>query len=194
MSKPKKEKETFKVTAYEKDTIDKHILDVASKATSLKVKIHSLAISILSVVARGKKGDVDNIKWMCEKLNALQQASPYHAKAFSKWVEEFTNLHWSKENKEWYVHVKEDNHIGGVILKKAKAVPFWELSPPPAPQPMVLSELLEKLIKRAEKRHDEPVDGDDIPLEAMKHLREALKAAEGVAVQSRDKQEDNTDF
>lgn len=174
MSKKVEKNEKVKVRIYAEDTIDQHIVSVGKSATSLKVKIHSLAVSIMKVW-HDAKDDVDAAKVACDRLNALQQASPYHSKAFAKWVQAFTNLHWSDEKKTWFVHVKEDTRIMGKTFMAARDTPFWKVSPPPAPKPMDLNDLLTSLIARAEKRIDNPVEGDVVPTAALKHLREALK-------------------
>lgn len=172
-----KAKETFKVTTYLDDAIDGQIVSVGKAATTLKVKIHSLAVSTMMVWGKNKN-DAKALQVAVARLNALQMASPYHSKAFSKWVAMFTNLHWSDETKVWYANVKEDNNVNKDVFKEARATPFWDVSPPPAVVPMFMHDEIMKFVARMEKRMDNPKAGDEMSKAAMKFLRSAVKASE----------------
>jgi hypothetical protein len=174
--KNEKKEEVVKVRIYNSEQIDRGIVSVGTVATSLKVKIHSLAVSTLKIWHDAKEDKAAAIV-ACTRLNALQSASPYHSKAFSKWVQEFTNLHWSKEKSCWYVNTAEENRVMGKTFIAARDTPFWKVSPPSPAQPMMLEDLLTALVTRIEKRMDNPVEGDVINKAALKHLREAVKAS-----------------
>ena len=156
--------------------IDNAILDVAKSAGSLQQKIHNIAVSIC-LVWHDSKGTIEDSKLAFNRLTALQNASPYHANAFSQWVAlKLPMAEWSKENKTWYcaVHTQiNNNKLMGKVYIALRDEPFWLVSPAPEAKPIDLGMDLERLIKRLEKRKDNPVNGDVIPTAALKHLREA---------------------
>jgi len=164
----KKPKESFKVTTYEFSEVDKHIGDVTTKAKTLKVKIHSLAVTIL----KHWHDNPQDGPICAEKMNALMNASPYHTRAFSQWVGMKGQMKWSEETKSWYVH--RDDKIRGKEFMDARDNPFWEVSPPPEAKPFIMAEAIERIIKQVEKHEKKPVDGDVFDKSAVKHLRDAL--------------------
>jgi hypothetical protein len=89
----------------------------------------------------------------------------------------FTNLHWAEETKVWFLNVAEENRVWGKVFVVARDTPFWKVSPPADPKPMMLEELLTKLVTQVEKRLDNPVEGDVVNKAALKYLREAVKAS-----------------
>ena len=156
--------------------IDSAILNIAKSAGSLQQKIHNVAVSIC-LVWHDSKGTIEDSKLAFNRLTALQNASPYHANAFSQWVAlKLPMAAWSKENKTWYcaVHTQiNNNKLMGKVYIALRDEPFWLVSPAPEAKPIDLGMDLERLIKRLEKRKDNPVNGDVIPTAALKHLREA---------------------
>lgn len=159
---------------FKANEIDTAILKVADSAKSLQQKIHNLAISTLKIWH-----DSGDFETAIKRLNALQQASPYHANAFSKWIEfSIPEIQWSKENKSWFIH-KDNGKLKGKAFMAARDLPFWKVKPASEPKPIDLNALLETLIKRVESRMDNPVEGDVINVAAIKLLRQArdLKAA-----------------
>jgi len=175
-----KKTKSVTVTMFTAEQIDKQIGLVTTDAVSLQVKIHSIAVSILKIWHDAKE-DEDAAKLACDRMNALQNASPYHAKSFAKWVQMFTNLHWAVETKVWYLNSAEENRVMGKVFILARDTPFWKVSPPADPKPMILEELLTKLVVQVEKRLDNPVEGDVVNKAALKYLREAVKAASAEA-------------
>ena len=152
--------------------IDSAILDIAKSAGSLQQKIHNVAVSIC-LVWHDSKGTIEDSKLAFNRLTALQNASPYHANAFSQWVAlKLPMATWSKENKAWYA-TKDNNKLMGKVYIALRDETFWMVSPAPEAKPIDLGMDLERLIKRLEKRKDNPVNGDVIPTAALKHLREA---------------------
>jgi hypothetical protein len=61
----------------------------------------------------------------------------------------------------------------GKVFIAARDNPFWKVAPAPKVNPLDLTAEIARLIKKAEKRIDDPVDGDVIDMAAMKFLREA---------------------
>ena len=152
--------------------IDSAILDIAKSAGSLQQKIHNVAVSICKVW-HDSKGTIEDSKLAFNRLTALQNASPYHSNAFSQWVAlKLPMATWSKENKTWYA-TKDNNKLMGKVFIALRDETFWMVSPAPEAKPIDLGMDLERLIKRLEKRKDNPVNGDVIPTAALKHLREA---------------------
>ena len=152
--------------------IDSAILDVAKSAGSLQQKIHNIAVSICKVW-HDSKGTIEDSKLAFNRLTALQNASPYHANAFSQWVAlKLPMAAWSKENKTWYA-TKDNNKLMGKVFIALRDETFWMVSPAPEAKPIDLGMDLEKLIKKIEKRIDNPVDGDVIDIASLKFLRQA---------------------
>lgn len=177
-----KEKEKFKLVTYADKDIDRQIVAVTKDAKSLKVKLHNLAVSSVKVwhdACHGKGTStatrVEAAKVACDRINSIQQASPYHSKAFANWVGMMLPFHWSEENKVWYVNVKDDLKLMGKTFMTARDNPFWEVSPPSEPKPFIMAEQIAALIKRAENRIAKPQDGDVVDVAALKFLREAEK-------------------
>ena len=44
-----------------------------------------------------------------------------------------------------------------------------------SPMPLIMADELQKILDKAQKRVDDPKDGDMVNVAAFKHLREALK-------------------
>jgi len=152
--------------------IDNAILDVAKSAGSLQQKIHNIAVSICKVW-HDSKGTIEDSKIAFDRLTALQNASPYHANAFSQWVAlKLPMAEWSKENKTWYAN-KDNNKLMGKVFIALRDETFWMVSPAPEAKPIDLGMDLERLIKKIEKRIDNPVDGDVIDVASLKFLRQA---------------------
>jgi len=152
--------------------IDSAILDVAKSAGSLQQKIHNIAVSIC-LVWHDSKGTIEDSKLAFNRLTALQNASPYHANAFSQWVAlKLPMGEWSKESKTWYA-TKDNNKLMGKVFIALRDETFWMVSPAPEAKPIDLGMDLERLIKKIEKRIDNPVDGDVIDVASLKFLRQA---------------------
>ena len=152
--------------------IDSAILDIAKSAGSLQQKIHNVAVSICKVW-HDSKGTIEDSKLAFNRLTALQNASPYHANAFSQWVAlKLPMATWSKENKAWYA-TKDNNKLMGKVYIALRDEPFWKVAPAPKVNPMDLNAEIAKLIKRAEKRKDNPIEGDVIDTASLKFLRQA---------------------
>ena len=164
-------------TTYKCAQIDGAIVAVAKDAGSLQQKIHNVAVSILKVWhdAKPVEGVVD-VKIMqkaFERLNALQSASPYHAKSFAVWVGvQLPMAKWSDESKSWYAH-SDDAKLMGKVFIAARDNPFWKVAPAPKVNPLDLNAEIARLIKKVEKRIETPVEGDVIELASLKFLREA---------------------
>jgi len=110
--------------------IDNAILDVAKSAGSLQQKIHNIAVSICKVW-HDSKGTIEDSKIAFDRLTALQNASPYHANAFSQWVAlKLPMAEWSKENKTWYAK-KDNNKLMGKVFIALRDETFWMVAPAP---------------------------------------------------------------
>ena len=167
----KKSKVVTKV--YKEADLDNVIGQVSKDAGSLQQKIHNVAVSIIKVW-HDAKGDADAAKLAVKRINALQEASPYHRRAFSVWVGEKLPLSWSEDSKSWYIHA--DNHrLMGKQFMAARDVPFWEVSKPTSAQPFILTDKWDQFYGSVIRKVDNPKDGDVIDLEVMRHMRELDK-------------------
>ena len=162
------------------DEIDGQITKVNDAAMTLQQKIHNVAVSILKVWHDEKGVDGAALKAVA-RINALQDASPYHTRAFSVWVGMMLPLQWADENKVWFGDV--DGVLSGKQFMAARDLPFWKASPPPKAQPFIMADELQKILDKAQKRADDPKDGDVVDVAAFKHLREALKVLNGDVVE-----------
>ena len=163
----------MKIHAYSFDKIDTYIQAVEKDVEKLQTKIHALAISILSHWANNPEDGL-----LCaEKMTDLQNASPYHRKAFADWVGLKSGMQWSKESERWFVH--KDQKIKKDKLDAAKNEPFWKVSPPAKANPFTDEQVLKMLqgILDKQKKHEKnPVDGDEFSYSANEHIRAAIKA------------------
>mgnify|MGYP003655869801 CR=1 FL=1 len=146
--------------------IDSNIVSLGTDALKVQQKIHNLAVSTCLVWH-------DSSKIAFNRLTAIQNASPYHSNAFSQWVAlKLPMGEWSKESKTWYAK-KDNNKLMGKVYTALRDEPFWKVAPAPEAKPIDLGMDLEKLIKKIEKRIDNPVDGDVIDIASLKFLRQA---------------------
>lgn len=166
---------------YKPEEIAGAISGVEKDAKSLQQKIHNIAVSILQhwqdVSGKTATKDEDAItvaKASAEMLNKLQEASPYHRRAFSVWVGTFCPLQWSEETKGWYVNTNDEYRLKGKTYVEARDTPFWKLSPPPVAKPFIMYDELERLVNKAVKHSAKHVEGDAFCTEATNKLREAM--------------------
>ena len=165
---------------FKDNEIDAQIVKVNDNAMSLQQKIHNVAVSILKVWHDEKDVDGAALKAVA-RINALQDASPYHTRAFSVWVGLMLPLEWSKENKVWYCD--KDTILKGKPFMAARDLPFWKASPPTVAKPFIMADELQKILDKSIKRAEKPKDGDVVNVAAFKHLREALKVLNGEVVE-----------
>jgi len=165
----------IKVTSYKWEDVEKHIVSVGKNATSLKVKIHSLGVTI---AARWASHPTDG-RACAKLLTELQQASPYHSKAFASWVS-MLGMQWAEETETWYI--QEGQKLKKDALDSAKINPFWEVSPPPKANPLtdeMVVKMLEGILKKQQKHDKESVDGDDYSKKGNESIRAAIVALKG---------------
>ena len=145
---------------------------ITKAAGKLQEDIHKTAVSVLKLWHDKKveAGDAARL------LSALQSASPYHQNAFSKWVAEFTNLQWSDETKVWFAHPSDDNVLKGKVFMTARDTPFWKVSPPKAANPFDMMAELQRIITKAAKHMEKPVEGDKVDMELLRQLRTIISA------------------
>jgi hypothetical protein len=162
------------VTKYYKEAdLDNIIGQVIKDAGSLQQKIHNVAVSVIKVW-HDANGDADAALLAVKRINALQEASPYHRRAFSVWVGEMLPLQWSEDSSTWYIHA--DNHrLMGKPFIAARDVPFWEVSKPTSAQPFILTDKWDQFYAAVIRKADKPKDEDVIDLEVMRHMRELDK-------------------
>lgn len=161
--------------------IDNRIRQVSDTAQSLQNKIHNVAASILHYwqVGSGATKITDDAAFAAaevaaERLNHLMEASPYHRQAFAKWVALMTPLLWSDENKKFYASKAEGQtfRLTGKTFMEARDNPFWEVSPPPKVNPLDIFGEIDKLIQKAERHGKKPVEGDILPGDIVRALRD----------------------
>ena len=169
------------VTKMFKDNeIDAQIVKVNGAAMSLQQKIHNVAVSILKVWHDEKGVEGAALKAVA-RINALQDASPYHTRAFSVWVGMMLPLEWADEHKVWFGDV--NGVLTGKMFIAARDLPFWKASPPPVAKPFIMADELQRILDKSIKRAEKPKDGDVVNVAAFKHLREALKVLSGDVVE-----------
>lgn len=145
--------------------IDASIVSIEKRSKTLQEDIHRTATSILYV---WQSGGPKKAQFAADRLNKLQASSPYHSNAFSKWVGMFTSLLWSDEKNEWYA--PKGARIAPKQFTEARDTPFWKVSPPPAAKPFDMFADLQRIIDKARKHAEKPVDGDVISNETVNVL------------------------
>lgn len=173
MTTEKKETKTVRVTSYKYENVDKLITTIERDGESIKTKIHSVAICLLSHWANNPTAGME----VAEKMTSLQNASPYHSKSFADWVGLMGNMQWADETKRWYV--QEGQKFKKDRLDAAKEQPFWKVSPPAKPKPftdeMVVA-MLENILKKKERHAEKPVEGDKFSNKGNEQIRAAINA------------------
>lgn len=152
--------------------IGAEVVKVQKAAGKLQDHIHKVACSILSIWSMEKSDNKDRAQWAAKHLTDLQNASPYHAAAFAKWVAMFCPLQWAEENKVWFAHAKEDTRLMGKVFIAARETPFWKVSPPKEAKPFDMAEEIAKLLAKADKHLKTKVEGDKIDMAALTVLRD----------------------
>lgn len=164
----------MKIALIENDKIDAFITQVEKDAGKLQNKIHRVAVSIIKVWhdadKKDKKATQEAAQLAAERLTALGNASPYHRNAFFRWVA-LTGLHWADPNKTWFAHAGDDMRMMGKLFMELRDKPFWEVSPPPQAKPFIMAAELQRLLDRAAKHLQNPVDGDKLNIDALNKLR-----------------------
>jgi hypothetical protein len=152
--------------------VETSVVAISKAAGKLQESIHKTAVSVLKLWYDKKieAGEAARL------LSAIQGASPYHQNAFSKWVGMCTNLQWSGETKVWFAHPSDDNTLTGKFFKQGRDNPFWKLSPPKAAQPFDMIAELERIIAKAAKHVQKPVDGDKVDREMVRQLQSIIAA------------------
>ena len=148
-------------------------VQIEGEAATLQQKIHAVAISILSHWASKKKPVAE----IAEALTNLQNASPYHANAFSEWVGQMTGLSWSKEKEVWYGQAGQK--FAKTDFDIAKGKPFWKVKPPTKPAPLTdeaIVKMLQGILDKQQRHEKKPVEGDAFTKKGNESLRAAIKA------------------
>tara|TARA_R110002050_G_scaffold67139_1_gene145465 strand:- start:5288 stop:5818 length:531 start_codon:yes stop_codon:yes gene_type:complete len=159
---------------YKEAAIDKAIASVGKDAASLQQKIHNLGASVL-MIWRSAKDDVDAAKLAVDRLNTLSQMSPYHRNNFNKWVALLPNVEWSSETDTFYIHI-DNARLSGKDFVALRDNPFWKVAPPKVQNPYDMFDQWDKFFSGAEKKVQNPKDGDVVDLEIMRLARDLNKA------------------
>lgn len=162
-------KRGFKVTIYKVEQLEAATVKVTKDAKSVRDRLHSLLVSVLKHFHDGKLSHDEATVHM----NALAVASPYHSKHIGKWIQEMTPWQWSDETNAFFIH--KDAKLMGKAFIAARDLPFFELSKTSGPKPMDIWEEIDRLIAKAEKHVEKPVENDVVDLKAVKALREVRK-------------------
>lgn len=155
------------------EDIDKGIKSVNNRGTKLRDDIHALCISILS-----RWLEDGNVQVPRDKATALlTHVDGYHAQALVNWFKAYAGFDWDKEAKV-FVYSKDKTTITLEEAKAAKAEPYYELTPPKAPEKAFdLPTLVQTLIARAEKKREKGLkDGDNASDEMIQKLKAVLAA------------------
>lgn len=152
--------------------IGAEVIKVQKAAGKLQDHIHKVACSILSIWSQEKSDNKERAAWAAKHLTDLQNASPYHAAAFSKWVAMFCPLQWADEGKVWFAHTAEDTRLMGKVFIAARETPFWKVSPPKEAKPFDMAEEIAKIIAKADRHLKAKVEGDKIDMEGLRILRD----------------------
>lgn len=162
-------KDSYKLVIYPVEKLEVATSKLVKDAKSVRDRLHSLATSTFYHWFKGTITGEQAATYM----NAIVQASPYHRKAVAKWVNELTPFQWSEEKGEFFAH--KNQKIKESVFLKAKTTPFWEVSPPPEAKPLDLWEEIDRIIDKAQKHVEKPVEGDVVDMKVMRGLRDLQK-------------------
>ena len=164
------------------ENIEKEITLIAKAAGRLQDRIHNAAVSICAAWARNDSEHARNVgsnqpaykDEAARLLSLLQDASPYHANAFSKWVAGMLDsiLIWNDEEEVWVA--KEDAIFTPDMLKAVRDTPFFKFSPAQKPQPYDDIEAFEKWLQAARSKAAKPKEEYNFHEGFVAHMGKAL--------------------
>jgi hypothetical protein len=138
------------------DAIVAAISGIEKTAGKLKDDIHKTAVSIAKLWHDGKITPQDG----AALLSKVQSASPYHAQAFSKWVQVFfPTLEFAKDNQVWFAKDGVEHKIMGKDFIALRDKPFWEVSPPKKADPFDDMAKLEAFLQMTVKHRKDVAEG-----------------------------------
>lgn len=164
-----KEQEKYSFKEYSVADLGSAIVDIQAKGTTLRNKLQNVGLSIIRHWGKKAISSADAAKYFTQ----LAASSPYHGRAVATWVQLHTPCQWSKEAKAFYAH--EEAKVNQETFMRAKAEPFWTVSPPPEPQRFDAFDMLDKLLTKNSKRGAEAKDGDHlIPVAMVNAIRKLM--------------------
>lgn len=148
------------------EMIEKEITLIAKSAGRLQDRIHIAAVSISAAWARNDSEHAHNVGTnqpsyrdeAARLLNMLQNASPYHSDAFSKWVAGMFKdvLLWNDDEGHWVANQDPEVTFTPDILGKVRDVPFYKYSPAKKASPYNDMEAFEKWLTAARSKAAKP--------------------------------------
>lgn len=149
------------------DAIDKGILSVGKRATSLRNDIHCLCVSILANWAQSGAANVATAK----AAALLENVDKYHAQAIVNWFSVYGGFDYNSKDKSFRYGATT---IAVERVQEAREEPFWKLTPPKEAKAFDLPGKIQGIIEQARKRQAKSKEGDVIPQEMLDKLVAAL--------------------
>lgn len=169
-----KEKFSFKEVPFA--VLSKEIGLVQKDGQKLRHRIHNVALSIITAWGKRLMDDAA----AADLFTALGKAAGYHGKPLANWIAIMLPLTYDEKSERWAALpaavVNQETFI------RAKDEPFWEVSPPPKPQPFDALALLESLLDKNSKKASKGTSPDDklLPASVTFALRQAIEQAKAV--------------
>lgn len=152
------------------DAIEEGSKVLGKKSTAIKLDVHKLCVSTLNKWQL--TGDASHAVSTAAKIMANVDA--HYAVGISKWFQVYGGF-IQNDDGETFTYTKTTITKEDVL--KSKAQTFEQVSPPAKPKPLNLVAEIQKLITKAGKHMEKPVDGDEVDQETYKALRNVLMVA-----------------
>ena len=166
------------------EMLEKEISLIAKAAGRLQDRIHIAAVSIAAAWARNdsefaERTGTNQPSYRDEAarlLTMLQEASPYHADAFSKWVAGMFKdvLLWNEEESIWVANQEPEVTFTPDTLKKVRDTPFYKYSPAKKASPYDDMVAFEAWLQAARTKASKPKNNYTFHEGFVAHMGKAL--------------------
>jgi hypothetical protein len=149
--------------------VEKGAVLTGKRSATIKQDIHKMNVSILQ--AWFTSGDVSHAARTAGIL--LANVDGYYGQAIVNWFKMFAGFDYDPKNKEQpfsYTATK----ITVDEVKAAKLKTFEQVTPPPQPKAFKFIEELQKVLSKAAKHLEKPVEGDAVDPEAYRKAQALL--------------------
>lgn len=152
------------------EQIEEGSLILGKKSAALKLDVHKLCVSTLNKWQT--TGDVSHAADTAAKI--MKNVDAHFAVGIAKWFNVYAGFQINDDG-ETFTYTKTTVTKEDVL--KSKAQTFEQVSPPAKPKPLNLVAEIQKLVTKAGKHMEKPIEGDEVDQDTYKALRNILMAA-----------------
>lgn len=152
------------------DQIEEGSRILGKKSAALKLDVHKLCVSTLNKWQM--TGDVSHAADTAAKI--MNNVDPHFAVGIAKWFKVYAGFEINEDG-ETFTYTRTT--ISKEDVLKSKAQTFEQVSPPAKPKPLNLVAEIQKLVTKAGKHMEKPVEGDEVQPEVYTALRNVLMVA-----------------